>query len=668
MYHGTVKDSKGIPLEGIRVTDGRNVVLTDSVGVFSLPGWEKTAFICCCVLTKGHSDWYISVQKNRDTYDFVLDPVLTEDEYCFLHISDTEVGEAGCGRFVPWVRETAEKTNAAFVVHTGDICYEAGLRRHWQDFNFDTVGCPVRYGIGNHDFLDEGYAYAEQGYEKWYGPCWYSFDVGSVHYVMLAISSGGVGQLRYTFQEQCRWLENDLATARNRTLVVMRHNKCAEAPDYKVNLGDHVFDFKEYGLAAWLVGHYHTNFMQEYNGVLLMTAARADSGGIDSCAAGVRRVTVSGRKLETDMIYNVQPCEGEDAVWKTTLPGNISFSPILPWEGDLLVATVDDGYPKKCGIYRLSGKTGEILWFCPTENSVKNHMAAEDGKVYAQDCGGTAYCVDAGTGHLLWTSAAAKLGRYLENGVILTGGKLFVGGASCPTFLDKNTGEVLWQMERAPVSASPAGTVTDPEGKTLFVSGQWKSLFALDVQNGEIKWELLKMKKELGVPGPFWFRTSTPLYYEGKIYAFGFGCVGVADAASGEVLQLKNLELDVDVCGAACVFQDTLYLPTATSSVVALDKDTFAERHRYEVGGACVFTAPYIYGAAQTVESGPVIWKDMLVFAASDGCVYFCDTNSPAVYSKVKLASPALTTPALAENCLYAASFDGTVGKYSVKK
>ena len=42
---------------------------------------------------------------------------------------------------------------AAFIIHTGDICYEKGLKAHIKLMNTENMDCPVFYCIGNHDLV-----------------------------------------------------------------------------------------------------------------------------------------------------------------------------------------------------------------------------------------------------------------------------------------------------------------------------------------------------------------------------------------------------------------------------------------------------------------------------------------------------------------------------------
>lgn len=71
-----------------------------------------------------------------------------------------------------------KETDPAFLIHTGDICYEDGLKQHIKDMNTENMGVPVRYVIGNHDYVAG--KYGEALFESIYGPVWYSFDVGNL--------------------------------------------------------------------------------------------------------------------------------------------------------------------------------------------------------------------------------------------------------------------------------------------------------------------------------------------------------------------------------------------------------------------------------------------------------------------------------------------------------
>ena len=67
----------------------------------------------------------------------------------------------------------------------------------------------MRYVIGNHDYVAG--KYGEALFESIYGPVWYSFDVGNVHYVVTPFQTGADYASGYNKNDRWKWLENDLA-------------------------------------------------------------------------------------------------------------------------------------------------------------------------------------------------------------------------------------------------------------------------------------------------------------------------------------------------------------------------------------------------------------------------------------------------------------------------
>ena len=76
--------------------------------------------------------------------------------HTFLQVTDSEVGADGVGEWVEKLREVAAMTRPAFIIHTGDICYIDGLKAHIHGMNSENMGVPVRYVIGNHDYVNWG--------------------------------------------------------------------------------------------------------------------------------------------------------------------------------------------------------------------------------------------------------------------------------------------------------------------------------------------------------------------------------------------------------------------------------------------------------------------------------------------------------------------------------
>ena len=338
VFKGKVKHRKsGKPLCGIKVTDGLNIALTDENGCYELPGWERARVISVGLLTRRHDDWYIYAEGHQGDFDFLVEPVdVSSSDFCFLHNSDIEVELRDDSDYLDFMRAEVRKNKPAFFANTGDMCRD-GIYRMYLAMNSETLNCPVRFTIGNHDFCGE--RYGEEIYERLYGPTWYSFDCGDVHFVALSIGKGDKPS-GYKIEDQFHWLKNDLALMdRSKRIIVLDHDFCKWDPfGHHVELDGVSVDFCAEGLLAWVYGHFHINKLTELNGVFDIGSARPDSAGIDSSPAAIRKINISGHKLTSDMIYFVEPAwEGDAPEWRTQLEGHVEYSAPVEVDGDIRI-------------------------------------------------------------------------------------------------------------------------------------------------------------------------------------------------------------------------------------------------------------------------------------------------------------------------------------------
>ena len=390
MYTGKVFDkTTNAPIKNVPISDGKHVVLTDENGAYSLEGWDRAHLIYVCILTKSHDDWYKHIDAESNTYDFYLSPAPTDAaDFSFLHISDTEIlRESDPVDWVDFARNTVTERSPAFFVQTGDIAREYGLIKHREVMNFNTVGCPVRYTIGNHDFTDADYG--EQLYEKLYGPTWYSFDCGRIHFVVLSIAGFEKTEFPtgYELDDQLKWLENDERLRDpDKKVIILCHTYCYKDPfGFCPTINETTYDIKSHNLLAWCFGHTHINYLHDLGGIYYINSARPDSGGVDSSEGAIRQITLRGHILSSEMIYcSPYNSEKDSFVWETRLDGKINFSTPTLTDNSIFVGTVDDGFPKKCGIFKIDKHTGDILWSHYTSNSVAGSISYDNEKVYAR--------------------------------------------------------------------------------------------------------------------------------------------------------------------------------------------------------------------------------------------------------------------------------------------
>ena len=313
-FKGTVYvdiDQSGIfdkgdqPLAGVMVTDGLNVVRTDKKGRFSLPGFEKTRFITITTPAGFETkQFYLSTKENRKSYDFLLTESerTKSKEHSFVQITDTEV-TGGMGRWVTDLKHYIGNEKPAFLIHTGDICYEPGLKMHTEVVNSQTMECPVYYCIGNHDLVKGNYG--EELYETIYGPTWYSFDVGNVHYVVTPIDHGD-NPTDYTLKDVYNWLKNDLALMKKEQALIIFNHDLFTASDTFVFKADneHILDLRAFNTKAQIYGHMHYNYVRNQNGIYTICTGTLDKGGIDHSPSSFRDIKVDADdNISTELRY-----------------------------------------------------------------------------------------------------------------------------------------------------------------------------------------------------------------------------------------------------------------------------------------------------------------------------------------------------------------------------
>ena len=671
-YTGTVTNRvTGKPVAGVPVTDGRSTVLTDARGEYALPGWERSHTVAVCMLTLAHDDWFCYTGGAAGTYDFAITPAPEVDKLTVLQTSDTEINEKTNLEWLDYIRAYVNKEKPAILIHTGDICGRRGLPIHKEVMNYDTMGCPVRYVVGNHDFVPSDADYGEQYFEQLYGPTWWFFPYGGVWNVVLSLGHGGARDMAtgYPREDQWIWLRNLMGMKdKDMPVVIFCHD---QGPDpFTYILGD--IDMVSHGLLAWIYGHAHSPLQLVRSGVHSICTGRPDSGGIDSSPAHLCLTTVENKQVSSRLLYRrFSQDEADTPVWQTQLPGKITFCEPVDNGEDLLVAAGVDALPGKSAVYCISKETGNVCWEFETMGPVHGNMSLDDEKLYVQDKKGFVHCLDAATGKLLWQQTL-RLSR-THKGVTVVGDLVLCGRGKRTFALDKLTGEQRWESLPTPGGAmgeTPARTVVDEKRGRVLLNCQWGSIMSVDAITGEKYWE----RKER----PLWYRTGTPCVDGDVVYCGGFSTLLKLDAMTGETLLQADLneaaealgapKIESDglcnVCGAPVADGNVLYCPTTTAGVLAVDKDTLDVLRRYPTGPAALLTAPYVMKGGQTVESTPIIRGDQLIFAASDGKVYFYNKYTAALEKTICLPGVPLVAPIPDGEYLYTVDFDGNVCKY----
>ncbi len=635
----------GKVVKNVSVSDGSNVVKTDENGDFKLKGYRKTRFITVTVPAGYEAEkYYISADKKKsDGYDFELKEsnIKAGDAHSFLQISDTEIGKDGVGKWINYLKDITKNEKPAFLIHTGDICYEDGLKRHIKDMNSENMGLPVKYIIGNHDYVDG--KYGEELFESIYGPVWYSFEVGNVHYIVTPFQTGSDYKSGYNKNDRWRWLENDLKNTDENMKIVMFNHTTPPNDDYVIKFDRKELDLKKHNLIAWVFGHYHYNYIKDNDGVLSISTARPDCGGIDSSVSGARMINIDkDGNVTTDMhYYNFDKPIGkiDNAKWSTQLDGNVLFCDTVVENDNVYVATVDEDYPRNCGIYCLNTKDGNIIWKYETKNSVKNNIIVDGDRLVAQDCDGNVYCLNTNDGKEVWKKKVnLSTNLNTSTGICVDKDIIYAGSPACITALKYDNGEVVWENERGTGECSPAEFIVIDD--KLIVNSHWDALVALDKKTGKQLWE----NKDEDIR----FRSSTPVQINEKsLLVADSDAIMIVDLSSGEITTKKDYDGKYNFSSSAKPYirNNKAFIPTATTGLVIFDLEKKEIIKEVKVGKDLIYTAPYTNNDAQTVAPTLVQSFDgkTLLFGASDGYLYEIDEDGNIV-SKNNIGSPVFSS------------------------
>ena len=247
-------DSGEKPLAGIRVSNGGEIVTTDKEGRYTIGISDDTL-----IFVVKPRDWRTPLSKNNTpefyynhkpkgsppltfagvaatgalpkSVDFPLYPQDEPKEFKTLMFGDPQPRDQ---KEVDWIAhdviEELVGTDASFGVTLGDIVFDDLNMFESQARSIALLGIPWYNVVGNHDinYDAKNDRMSDETFERHFGPAYYSFEYGPVHFIVLDdiewTVADGAEKGHYTGglgKRQMEFVKNDLELVPNEQMVVL---------------------------------------------------------------------------------------------------------------------------------------------------------------------------------------------------------------------------------------------------------------------------------------------------------------------------------------------------------------------------------------------------------------------------------------------------------------
>ncbi|GAA5039452.1 hypothetical protein GCM10011506_38690 [Marivirga lumbricoides] len=239
--------SKGKGVKNVVVSDGVTLVKTNTDGEFKFASSTQQDFVFISIpagyeidrLANGSANFFKWINKRGKNNKLVFDlkPLEESDtNHSFLLLADPQIQNSyeaqqllnvSTPDFIETIREL--NTPNTFGIGCGDLVFDKLELFDSYNQSVQQMNIPFFEVIGNHDadLGNRSDATMSPTFKKQYGPTFYSFNRGEVHYVVLDdvfFIGDKHHYIGYIQEEQLAWLEQDLKFVEpGSTLVVSMH-------------------------------------------------------------------------------------------------------------------------------------------------------------------------------------------------------------------------------------------------------------------------------------------------------------------------------------------------------------------------------------------------------------------------------------------------------------
>lgn len=237
-----------------------------------------------------------------------------------------------------------------------------------------------------------------------------------------------------------------------------------------------------------------------------------------------------------------QPAE----LWSVNLGGGVSDALIKNGEIFVTVAELHE-----TELVALNARSGHIDWTTPIPGGSFDTAAYDNGSVYVVDTtpfASAIYAYNATSGSLLWSQSPGGELTSFDSPPTATTGQVYISGTGIGgalyAFQESNGAKVF-------TPAVSSGAESDPAiaGNSVYVSYGAQQTYSFNATTGALNWQY--QGQTGGGAG------STPVYYNGNVYAVWLGQLISLNATTGSLNQNFNLS----------VTENSTYLPAFDNGI-----------------------------------------------------------------------------------------------------
>lgn len=670
LISGTVRERTSfVPIPGVPVTNGEQIVLTDKDGRYELTCGPAHSFVPLC-LPDGYrpGDGWLrrlaQIRPGREA-DFYLEPAPQSSTCTFAHITDTHLnawvkGEHICrGQLARDLQEVVQMGGPEFVLATGDPT-EAGtpLQLRQLAMALRSTGVPVFAGWGGHDGNSERYAEGAKpfvrNWERVIGPVYFSWNWGGKHFISYAMEDFFFDEDSLKAKEA--WLAADLELHRDEEIIFTAHYPPTDELMERL---------APYNVVLYLFGHWHSSKVYRWGKTLVCGTPPLVYGGDERTPRSFRWVHLSATGgIDTDLVpllsrpatLDRPPAlrrEGRELlrlVWERDLEGDLHApAPVLDGER-LYVNVVDHSGRGRQGVAAFDAGTGAQIWRTGTETSVRSAITLSGDLLLAQEVAGRLVALRAADGALVWERKLRNYPhRFLFTSPAVADGVVYAGGKGGLGAFRLEGGEDLWYVQPDPTDswACYAGPLVVDRWVLLILYGY--GLYAFDRASGEVGWTRPEVNR---------FELPRPVVTGDAIVAgTGDGELLLIEAESGEIL--CRCQGGGRFATGLVVRGDTLCAAFANGTVGQWSLPGLERLWSKKLPPAIGGILPYIRDGRQALVAPLPMGRRSLLFAW-DGSVHLVNTGGRRL-AAMQLDTPVVAVPALQGDRLWVATMSGRV-------